>query len=200
MVINSPDCHIPQHVFLKSLPHETAGSWLALCRKLLWYIQQGSAIDSWQKRSAQKHNQKKQLRNPLSSEVGENLFTVTSLSSAVHIHTLSCAWALGRGHCAWQYWESKHFQHIDFLQCHRKDRIYLSCLSFPSVIKIQIWQTKRKPDRTKTAKPKPRGQAMEFCVHYTLKHSRYCKIKNFFFTVDWSTECTYYAWGSQSNS
>lgn len=59
------------------------------CRKLLWYIRQGSAIYSWQKRNAQKHNQK-WLKNPVSCEVRKNLFRVTSLHFVVHIHTLSC--------------------------------------------------------------------------------------------------------------
>lgn len=187
MVINTSDCHIYQCIFLRSLVHEGAGSWLALYRKLLWYTQQGSAIYSWQKRNAQKDNQKKWLRNPMSYEVRENLFTVTSLSFVIHTHTLSCCLSSKqRSLCLAILIEQTHSVST-YTFCNGIKRIeYMSGLGFPSVVKLQIHQTKRKTKPNKTpqtskTKPNTRGQAMEFCACYALKRSRLLQNKKLLF-------------------
>lgn len=193
MVINSTDCHIYQCIFLRNLVHEGAGAWLALYRKLLWYIQQGTATYSWQERNAQKHNQK-WLRNPVCCEVRDNLFTVTTLSFVVHIHTLSCFLSSKQRSLTLVILIEQTLSvstHTFYNGIKRREytchaRVSLQLWSYRRA-KLKKTQIKQKPPNSQNkTNPKLRGQAMEFSVQYTLKHSSYCRIINFFFTVVWS--------------
>lgn len=85
------------------------------------------------------------LRNPMSYEVRENLFTVTSLSFVIHTHTLSCCLSSKQRSLCLAILVEKTHSVSTYTFCNGIKRIeYMSGLGFPSVLKLQIHQTKRK--------------------------------------------------------